>query len=147
MWTVVSGLRLLALGAAGTLAACSLAPVYQKPATAPPPDAYKEAGHWKAAQPADLQPRGAWWGAYGDSQLDALEGKVSDSNQDLKAAFARLQQARAQMRFVRASYFPTISACRDNADFIGNRNGNYCNTRETAHAQSLYVDRAFNLEM
>jgi len=103
-------LLVFALSAAGALAGCSLAPVYVRPATTPPPDSYKEAGDWKPAQPADAQPRGPWWSVYRDSELDALEGQVTSSNQNLKAAFARLQQARAQMRYVRASYLPTITA-------------------------------------
>src|SRR6202048_1914982 len=103
-------LLVFALSAAGALSACSLAPVYVRPATAPPPDSYKEAGDWKPAQPADTQPRGAWWSVYRDSELDALEVQVTSSNQNLKAAFARLEQARAQMRYVRASYLPTITA-------------------------------------
>src|ERR1700704_5018803 len=88
-------LLVFALSAAGALAGCSLAPVYVRPATTPP---------------ADSQPRGRWWSVYRDSELDALEGQVTSSNQNLKAAFARLQQARAQMRYVRASYLPTITA-------------------------------------
>ncbi|MDB6092356.1 MAG: efflux system, outer rane lipoprotein NodT family [Gammaproteobacteria bacterium] len=100
---------LLVLGVAGSTAACSLAPVYEKPATAPPAASYKEAGDWKPAQPADAQPRGSWWNTYGDAQLDTLEGQVTASNQNLKAAFARLEQARAQMRYVRSDYFPTVT--------------------------------------
>src|SRR4030088_1447554 len=103
-------LLVFALSAAGALAGCSLAPVYVRPATTPPPDSYKESGDWKLAQPADTQPRGRWWSVYRDSELDALEGQVTSSNQNLKAAFARLEQARAQMRYVRASYLPTITA-------------------------------------
>src|SRR3981081_2626005 len=103
-------LLVFALSAAGALAGCSLAPVYVRPATTPPPDSYKESGDWELAQPADTQPRGRWWSVYRDSELDALEGQVTSSNQNLKAAFARLQQARAQMRYVRASYLPTITA-------------------------------------
>ena len=103
-------LLLFALGAVATLAACSLAPVYHRPTTQTPPDSYKEASDWKPAQPADAQPRGPWWSVFHDSQLDALETQVTASNQNLKAAFARLQQARAQMRYVRASYLPTITA-------------------------------------
>ena len=103
-------LPLVALSVAATLAACSLAPKYQTPATAAPPEAYKEAGDWKPAQPADGLPRGAWWKIYGDSELDSLEQQVTGSNQNLKAAFARLEQARAQMRYVRAGSLPTLTA-------------------------------------
>src|ERR1700678_4067524 len=92
------------------LAACSLAPKYKIPVSAPATSAYKESGDWKAAQPVDDQNRGNWWTVFQDPQLNALEAKVADTNQDLKAAFARLQQARAATRIARADLFPTLSA-------------------------------------
>ena len=104
-----SRLLVAALGLAGMLGGCSLAPDYHRPATTPPADSYKELGAWQSAQPADTLPRGQWWSLFRDDQLDSLEARVTNSNQDLKAAFARLQQARAQMRYVRASYMPTIT--------------------------------------
>jgi NodT family efflux transporter outer membrane factor (OMF) lipoprotein len=103
-------LILSTVSAAATLAACSLAPVYRTPVTAPPAASYKESRDWKPAQPADAQPRGPWWNIFHDTQLDTLEAQVTTSNQSLKAAFARLEQARAQMRYTRASYLPTVTA-------------------------------------
>jgi len=99
-----------ALVVAGALAGCSLAPAYRTPPTAPPPPAYREAGDWKQAEPADAAARGPWWGIFQDPALDALENRVSASNQNLKAALARLEEARAQTRIARAGYFPTITA-------------------------------------
>lgn len=96
-----------ALGMA--LAACSFAPAYKVPETTAPPPAYKEIGDWKPAQPIDAQPRGAWWTQFGDATLDALEARVTDSNQDLKGAIARLQEARAEARVARADLFPTVT--------------------------------------
>jgi NodT family efflux transporter outer membrane factor (OMF) lipoprotein len=93
----------------GTLTACSFAPVYKTPESVPAPSAYKESGDWKAAQPLDNQSRGEWWSLFQDPQLNALEAKVGDANQDLKAAFARLQQARAATRIARADLFPTLN--------------------------------------
>lgn len=92
------------------LAGCSFAPVYKTPASAQAAAAYKESGDWKAAQPRDNRDRGAWWTVLQDPQLDVLEAKAEDANQDLKAAFARLQQARAVTRIARADLFPTVSA-------------------------------------
>jgi NodT family efflux transporter outer membrane factor (OMF) lipoprotein len=103
-------LLLCALSSAATLAACSLAPEYKTPVTVAPAAMYKEAAGWKPAQPADALPRGPWWTVFHDAQLDSLEAQVTASNQNLEAAFARLQQARAQMRYVRASYMPTVTA-------------------------------------
>ncbi len=58
----------------------------------------------------DGQNRGEWWSIFQDPQLDGLEAKVDSANQDLKAAFARLQQARAATRIARADLFPTLTA-------------------------------------
>jgi len=106
-------MRRLALPAAAVLVllgGCSLAPHYERPAMPDPPPAFKEAGDWKLAVPADAAPRGAWWTVFGDGDLDALESQVSDSNQNLKAALARLEQARAQTRAARSGWFPTLTA-------------------------------------
>jgi NodT family efflux transporter outer membrane factor (OMF) lipoprotein len=94
---------------AGTLTACSFAPVYKTPQSVPVPDAYKESADWKTAEPHDNQNRGEWWTVFQDPQLDALEKKAGDANQDLKAGFARLQQARAATRIARADLFPTLT--------------------------------------
>lgn len=90
--------------------ACSFAPHYARPVTQPPPATYQEESGWKQAQPADEDRRGPWWESYGDPQLDALENRVTVSNQNLAAAFARLQQARAQTRIERSYQFPTVTA-------------------------------------
>jgi len=101
-------LAVLGLGAA--LAGCSLAPHYQRPTTASPPAAYQESAGWTLATPADAIPRGSWWTVFHEPALDALEAQASDANQNLKAAFASLQQARAQTRIAQAGLFPSVSA-------------------------------------
>ncbi len=95
---------------AAACCACSLAPHYQRPTTAMPPAAYKELDGWKIAAPSDGVPRGRWWTIYQDPALDALEAQLAEANQSLKAAFARLQEARAQTRIARAAYFPSLDA-------------------------------------
>ena len=89
---------------------CAVGPRYAKPtATAPP--AYKEVPpDWKTAQPSDQIARGKWWEIYQDAQLNALEEQINVSNQNLKAAEAQFQQARALVRFNRAAYYPTVTA-------------------------------------
>jgi NodT family efflux transporter outer membrane factor (OMF) lipoprotein len=91
------------------LAACAVGPNYQKPAAEIPP-AYKEAGDWVVAKPADAAPKGKWWEAFRDPALNALEEQVSVSNQSLKAAEARYAQATAAVRSARAQLFPTVGA-------------------------------------
>jgi NodT family efflux transporter outer membrane factor (OMF) lipoprotein len=93
-----------------TLTACSFAPTYKAPpSSVPPTDAYQEMSVWKIAQPMDAVPRGDWWTVFQDPQLNSLQEKIRDANQDLKSAFARLQQARAETRIQRAGLFPTIN--------------------------------------
>jgi NodT family efflux transporter outer membrane factor (OMF) lipoprotein len=101
--------RLALIGTILTLDACSFAPAYKTPDSAPPTPVYKEAGDWKPAEPKDSQARGAWWLVYQDPTLDGLEAQVADANQDLKAAYARLMQARAATRVARADLFPTLT--------------------------------------
>ncbi|WP_246794736.1 efflux transporter outer membrane subunit [Burkholderia perseverans] len=104
------------LGALLVLAGCSLAPDYHAPA-APVSAAYRETtpadttlGSWKPAQPAEGAARGAWWKVFADPALDALETRALAANQDMKAAAARLAEARALDRQARAGLFPTLDA-------------------------------------
>jgi NodT family efflux transporter outer membrane factor (OMF) lipoprotein len=95
---------------AGGLAACSFTPAYRAaPSVAPPPATYKEAGEWKVAEPMDATPKGNWWTVFNDPRLDQLESRVDAANQNIKAAVARLQQARAETRIQRASLFPALN--------------------------------------
>jgi NodT family efflux transporter outer membrane factor (OMF) lipoprotein len=101
---------LLLTGVAAGMGGCSFAPHYTRPAMPDPPPAYKETAGWKIATPADAVPRGQWWKQFEDPQLDTLEDEVGAANQSLKAALARLEQARAQTRIARAAWFPTLTA-------------------------------------
>lgn len=93
-----------------SIGACSFAPRYSPPAPpTPPPAQYQELAGWKQSQPADTVDRGNWWTVFRDPLLDSLENRVTIDNQNVKAAFARLQQARAQTRIERSAYFPTLS--------------------------------------
>jgi NodT family efflux transporter outer membrane factor (OMF) lipoprotein len=73
------------------------------------PDAYKE-GNWQQAQPADTALKGDWWTIFNDPQLNELEPQIAVSNQTLKAAAARLVEARAQIRYNHSFLYPTIGA-------------------------------------
>jgi NodT family efflux transporter outer membrane factor (OMF) lipoprotein len=101
------------------IAGCTVGPNYKRPSTlTPAPPAFKEAvpppgipnGGWKQAQPNDQSLRGKWWEIYNDPQLNALEEKVSVSNQTLRAATEQYFAARAAVQTYRANYFPTLSA-------------------------------------
>ncbi len=90
------------------LSGCSFAPKYQRPAMNIP-SSYKETGKWLVAKPSSAAlDRGPWWRMYGDPVLNGLEAQVVSANQNLKAAVARFEQARAVLAEQRAAYFPTV---------------------------------------
>jgi len=88
---------------------CAVGPKYHPPVVQAP-SAYKEMGDWKPAQPNDQSLGGDWWMIFQDPQLDALEQQINVGNQNLKAAEAQFQQARAVLRYYRADYYPTVTA-------------------------------------
>ncbi len=93
------------------LAGCAIGPEYHRP-SAPSPPAFREPppDGWKEAEPREGLPRGPWWGVFNDAQLDALEGQVSLSNQNVVAALAQYREARDQVRVARSGLFPTVTA-------------------------------------
>ncbi len=88
---------------------CAVGPRYRRPAIVPPP-AFKEADGWVPAQPADHQPRGPWWAAFGDTVLDRLESQVEVSSTTLAIAEAQYRQALALAGIAYADLFPSIQA-------------------------------------
>jgi NodT family efflux transporter outer membrane factor (OMF) lipoprotein len=104
-----AAVRVLVAIAALQLTGCVVGPKYHQPAVQAPP-AYKEVGDWKPAEPNDQNLGGNWWTVFQDPQLDSLELQVDVSNQNLKAAEAQFQQARAALRYNRADYYPTVTA-------------------------------------
>jgi NodT family efflux transporter outer membrane factor (OMF) lipoprotein len=88
---------------------CTVGPKYHRP-PAEVPDAYKNVGGWKTVQPNDQHLTGKWWEMFQDPRLNALEEQVRISNQTLQAAVAQYTQARAQLRYARADYYPTVVA-------------------------------------
>jgi len=127
---IVSGILALLLGL--LLAGCTVGPKYIKP-TVPmtatykeeAPSSFKESDQWQPARPGDQISRGKWWEIFGDPELNKLEEQIAASNQSLKVAEARFREARAAIRFNRASQFPTISTAPSasyvkNSDFSPN---------------------------
>jgi len=106
------------------LAGCTVGPKYKAP-DVPLTPAYKEADGWMAAHPSDQVLRGPWWEIFGDAQLNALEEQVPGGNQNLKGLEARFREARAAIRFNRASEFPTISTAPSIASIRDSANRPY----------------------
>jgi multidrug efflux system outer membrane protein len=100
----IAGLAALAL-----FNGCAVGPDYQVAAIETPASFISDGTTWKEASPQDTIAKGQWWEMYGDTQLNALEAQTSDNNQDLKAAMARVDQARALTRVAKSEFYPSLS--------------------------------------
>ena len=85
-----------------TLAACT-------PKFYPPQIATPESYVYGAGFSSDTTGVGErWWELFGDTTLDALVEQALANNRDVAVAAARVQQARANLKTVRAQYLPQI---------------------------------------
>src|SRR3954465_6478899 len=112
--------RWIALAVAAALTGCAVGPRYEgAPVMENLPAAFKEAGgDWVPAQPQDGADRGPWWQVFQDPQLSDLVARVEVSNQNVAAAVASYEQARALVAQQRARLFPSLSLSAG-----ANRNG------------------------
>jgi multidrug efflux system outer membrane protein len=114
-WTRTLGLGLVTGGLAANFAVdldagLAVGPDYRRPSVPVSTNfADAEVGTWKEAAPADAIARGAWWTIFNDPVLDDLERTAALNNQDLKAAVARITQARAVARHAKADFFPALA--------------------------------------
>jgi len=125
----------LSLAVVTALAGCMVGPDYVRP-TAPTPAAYKEAAGWKVAQPADDAPRGAWWEAFNDPDLNALEAQVDISNQTIAAAAARVREAASATDAARAALWPVVGvtgSAQRNSVSSSNSSGSNSSNRNTSY--------------
>ena len=102
---IAAALCLLALGG------CMVGPDYERPSVALP-------GAFPGAVPADTASNAVdheWWQLFGDPVLNELVGAALESNTDIAQAVARIEEADANLRVVRAALFPEI-------DLSGNAN-------------------------
>lgn len=109
---------LMPLMAALVLAGCATAPSDVPAALDTLPAQFKEqarqslapedADRWVATAPAEAQPRGEWWRAFGDTRLDALVERAGTANSSVQQAAARLAQARALLRSAQADRLPQV---------------------------------------
>src|SRR2546427_5556257 len=96
---------LTALGAVCVMAGgCMVGPNYARPAVEQP-------AHFKSQADSEPAPEitREWWQLYGDPELDRLIATASTSNQTLRQAVARVDEARALARVAASFLFPTVS--------------------------------------
>ena len=94
-------------GMMALLAACAAGPDYHRPAAEVPP-AWQPADPWHEAVPGDTKLKGNWWELFQDPDLNPLVEKALVSNQNLRVAAARLEQARDQLTIARSGLFPAV---------------------------------------
>jgi outer membrane protein, multidrug efflux system len=85
-----------------TLAGCAVGPNYKRPALDVPAETRGEPGPPGPDSLADLP----WWEVFGDPVLQDLIHEAIASNHDLRAAVARVEQARQLIGVARADLFP-----------------------------------------
>jgi outer membrane protein TolC len=88
-------------------ASCAVGPDYHRPKLDAAPN-YKEAGDWKPSEPNDALSKGPWWEIFNDDALNQLEVRIDISNENVKAAAAAFDQARALVAQARAGFWPTV---------------------------------------
>jgi multidrug efflux system outer membrane protein len=107
----ISSLPLVGLLAVGALAGCSLpaiGPDYRRPTT-PTAASYDDASSQLSSTAGHRVARD-WWRDFGDPDLDRTIAEVLKENQSLKAALARVEQARALSGEARSAFLPTAGA-------------------------------------
>jgi multidrug efflux system outer membrane protein len=97
------------LGGIALLSGCSVGPDYHPPEVAQP-TAFKETpGNWKKGEPRDTISKGNWYSVFHDEKLNELEEQAERANQNLRAAVARVSEARAIARQSEADFYPSLS--------------------------------------
>ena len=91
------------------LAGCTVGPKYQR-ASVPTPPTWSAEAPWRAAEPKDGIPKGAWWILYEDPVLTQFEQTALDANQSIQLATTRVEQARDLARVQVAGFFPSLTA-------------------------------------
>src|SRR4051794_37549918 len=97
----VLGIALLAV----MMGACTVGPNYSRPAVEQPPA-------FKSEPPASSAvglPEDGWWELYADPELAGLIAAANASNQTLRQAVARVDEARALARVAGSYLYPAVS--------------------------------------
>jgi multidrug efflux system outer membrane protein len=88
------------------MSSCMVGPDYKNPET--PVDA--NFANKKQANYSSEKVVAEWWRKFNDPLLTSLVQRALANNKDLKVAAARVEEARAQRRFVRYDFFPTVTS-------------------------------------
>ena len=101
--------RVILLVLLSSVAGLAVGPKYKKPDVATPQN-WQSPVPWQPAQPLDSLPKNAWWKLFGDNELDQYEDRAMANSQTLRAAAARLQEARTFARVTASGLYPELDA-------------------------------------
>src|SRR6266481_3104376 len=142
-------LVLAALSTVSVMAAgCAVGPDYARPPVEEP-SLFKSGG---AGEPGPTVPTD-WWRLYSDPELDRLIASVHASNQTLRQAVARVDQARALARVAGSFLYPTITAdphysrTTYSENRRGTLNGNRAQRRVTLNDFLIPIDLSYELDV
>lgn len=143
-WLAAAGLVLISAG-------CAVGPNYVRP-SAPVAETYAgDTNRWKTAQPQAFLPKGKWWEIFNDPELSRLEEDADSANQQLKAAVAAFQQARAFVDVARSGYFPHValspSVTRERDSANRPINGISNGKAETFNTFAVPLDASYELDL
>jgi multidrug efflux system outer membrane protein len=126
----------------------TVGPDYKQPTNSVPAN-YKavDLGNWKEGRPLDNVPKGNWWEIFGDTNLNGLELQAVQANQQLKAAVARVDEARATARVARSQLMPSLSLDSSFAreGYSPNANPSFGNI--TANTFSTPLDLSYEVDL
>jgi multidrug efflux system outer membrane protein len=91
------------------LGGCAVGPDYKRPPPGEVPAAWKAAPLWKEGQPRDADIKQNFWEVFDDPVLTGLELQATTNSPTLRAAFERVEEARAVARITRAGLFPNLT--------------------------------------
>jgi len=94
--------------AATLLGACSMIPVFERPA-APVPASFPQVAPAASASATPLAEALAWRDYFADERLRSVIALALDNNRDLRVAALNIERARAQYGIQRADLFPSIA--------------------------------------
>lgn len=115
----------------GVLGGCMMGPNYRRPDMAlPAGGSDKQVSAFTAV---------GWWNVFQDPVLDTLEKQALAYNQDLRAAMARVDEARADVNIARADQMPSLSANAQSGR-QGNNTGSGQSTSQAEVSVSFELD-------
>lgn len=101
----MNNFKILCLTTILTCASCSVGPNFKLPEVLMP-SKWKNGGN---ASTADIPVPGEWWKLFGSDELNRLEARALENNQELRGALARVETARALVGTQQADWFPQLN--------------------------------------